>query len=149
MTIYPDVNNIPELLKIRTRNDEIEISKNQTEKQGSENWLKSLKSDNNFYRRKNESLNKMKVSLIITEILIGTGLVVAWSTMAVIILGVGIVISSNTSLLTSIANSFTNEYISKVKKIRYTKLRDWINVVTLLQEKILKESMVDKKIDAK
>ena len=34
-------------------------------------------------------------------------------------------------------------------KIRYTKLRDWINVITLLYEKTLKQSMVDKKIDEK
>ena len=31
-------------------------------------------------------------------------------------------------------------------KIRYTKLRDWVNVITLLYEKTLKNSMVDKKI---
>ena len=59
---------------------------------------------------------------------------------------VGIVISSSTALLTSIAILITNEYISKLK-IRYTKLRDWINVITLLYEKTLKQSKVDKKID--
>ena len=42
----------------------------------------------------------------------------------------------------------TNEYISKLK-IRYTKLKDWINVITLLYEKTLKQSMIDKKIDEK
>ena len=57
-------------------------------------------------------------------------------------------ISSSTALLTSIAIFFTNEYISKLK-IRYTKLRDWINVTTLLYEKTMKESMIDKKIDQK
>ena len=51
-------------------------------------------------------------------------------------------------MLTSIAILITNEYISKLK-IRYTKLRDWINVFTLLYEKTLKESMIDKKIDQK
>ena len=34
-------------------------------------------------------------------------------------------------------------------KIRYTKLRDWINDTTLLYEKTLKQSMVEKKIDQK
>ena len=62
--------------------------------------------------------------------------------------GAGIIISSSTALLTSIAILITNEYISKLK-IRYTKLRDWINVITLLYEKTLKQSMVDKKIDPK
>ena len=61
---------------------------------------------------------------------------------------VGIVISSSTALLTSIAILITNEYVSKLK-IRCTKLRDWINVITLLYEKTLKESMIDKKIDEK
>ena len=61
---------------------------------------------------------------------------------------IGIVLTSSTALLTSIAILITNEYISKLK-IRYTKLRDWINVITLLYEKTLKESMIDKKIDEK
>ena len=42
----------------------------------------------------------------------------------------------------------TNENVSNLK-IRYTKLRDWINVITLLYEKTLKTSMVDKKSDEK
>ena len=62
--------------------------------------------------------------------------------------GAGIIFSSSTALLTSIAILITNEDISKLK-IRYTKLRDWIIVITLLYEKILKQSMVDKKIDEK
>ena len=68
--------------------------------------------------------------------------------MALINPGVGIISSSSTALLTSIAILITNEYISKLK-IRYTKLGDWINVITLLYEMTLKESMTDKKIDEK
>ena len=86
--------------------------------------------------------------LIITKILVGAGSAVGSSTMGSIIPGAGIFISSSTALLTSIAILITNEYISKLKT-RYTKLRDWINVVTLSYEKILKQSMVDKKIDQK
>ena len=41
-----------------------------------------------------------------------------------------------------------NIYISKLF-LRYTKLRDWINFITILYEKTLKESRVDKKIDQK
>ena len=62
--------------------------------------------------------------------------------------GVGIFITSSTARLTSIAILFTNEYIPNMK-IRYTKLRDWINVIILLYEKTLKESMIDKNIDQK
>ena len=61
---------------------------------------------------------------------------------------IDIVLTSSTDLLTSLAILITNECISKLK-IRYTKLRDWINVNTLLYEKTLKESMIDKKIDQK
>ena len=61
---------------------------------------------------------------------------------------IGIVLTSSTALLTSIAILSTNDYISKLK-IRYTKLRSWINVISLLYEKTLKKSMVDKKIDEK
>ena len=86
--------------------------------------------------------------LIITEILIGSGSATGSSTMGLINPGVGNIISSSTALLTSIAILVTNEHISKLK-IRYTKLRDWINVITLLYEKTLKSSMVDKKIDEK
>ena len=62
--------------------------------------------------------------------------------------GAGIIISSSTALLTSISILITNEYISKIK-IGYTKLRDWINVITLLFAKTLKTSMVDNKFDEK
>ena len=85
---------------------------------------------------------------IITEILVGSASAVGSSTMGLINPGAGIIIPSSTALLTSIAILITNEYISKLK-IRYTKLRDWINVIALLHEKTLKTSMVDKKIDEK
>ena len=86
--------------------------------------------------------------IIIIEILIGSGSAIGSSAMSLINPGAGIIISSRTALLTSIAILITNEYISKLK-IRYTKLRDWINVITLPYEKTLKTSMIDKKIDEK
>ena len=148
MSNYPDLKNEPELLKIKTGDDEIKNLKYQTEKHDHENILKSLKVDNEYYKKKYKSLNKNKVLLIITEILVGAGSAVGSSTMGLINPGAGIIISSSTALLTSIAILITNEYISKLK-IRYAKLRDWINVITLLYEKTLKQSMVDKKIDEK
>ena len=148
MTTYPDLKNEPELLKIKTRDEEIKNLKYQTEKHDHENILKSLKSDNQYYTKKYKSLNRKKVLLIITEILVGSGSAIGSSAMSMINPGAGIVISSSAALLTSIAILITNEYISKLK-IRYTKLRDWINVITLLYEKTLKESMIDKKIDEK
>ena len=136
------------LLKITTKDDEIKELKYRTEKHDHENILKSLKSDSESYKKKYKSLNKKKVLLIITEILIGSGSAMTSSTFSMTNPSIGIPIASCSALLTSIAILITNEYISKLK-IRYTKLRDWINVITLLIEKTIKESMVDKKIDQK
>ena len=80
--------------------------------------------------------------------MIGSGSTIGSSTMGLTNRGAGINISSSTALLTCSAILITNEKISKLK-IRYTKLRDWINVIALLYEKILKQSMVVKKIDEK
>ena len=143
MSTYPDLKNEPELLK-KTQSDEIKKLKYTPEKHDHENILKSLKSDNESYKKKYKSLNKKKVLLIITEILIGSGSAITSSTFSLINPSIGIPIASCSALLTSIAILITNEYISKLK-IRYTELRDWINVITLLYEKTLKESMIDKK----
>ena len=121
---------------------------NTQEKHDHENILKSLKVDNEYNKKKYKKLNKKKVLLIITEILIGSASTVGSSSMALINPGAGNIISSSTALLTSIAILITNEYISKLK-VRYSKLRDWINIITLLFEKTLKQSMVDEKIDEK
>ena len=148
MSVYPNTNNEPELLKIKTKDIQLKELQYKTEKHDHENILKSLKNDNELIKKKYKSLNKKKILLIITEILIGSGSVIGTSTMGLRNPSVGIFISSSTALLTSIAILITNEYISKLK-IRYTKLRDWINVITLLYEKTIKESMIDKKIDEK
>ena len=86
--------------------------------------------------------------MIVTEILVGTGSAIGTSTMSLINPSIGIVLTSSTALLTSLAILTTNEYISKLK-LRYTKFREWINFITILYEKTLNQSMVDKKIDEK
>ena len=98
--------------------------------------------------KKYESLNKKKILLIITENLIGSGSAISMSTMSLRNPIIGIVLTSPSALLSSIAILTTNEDISKLK-LRYTKLRDWISFITILYEKTLKESMIDKKIDQK
>ena len=79
--------------------------------------------------------------------MIGSGSTISTSTLGLINPRAVIIISSSTALLTSICILITNEYISKLK-IRYTNLREWINVITILYEKTLKESMI-KKYDQK
>ena len=130
MTTYPNFSIEPEILKIKTRDGEIKNLKIQSEKHDHENILKSLKIVNEYYKNKYISLNKKKILLIITEILIESGSEIGSSTMGLINPGAGIFISSTTALLTSIAILITNEYFSKLR-LRYTKLRDWINVITL------------------
>ena len=146
MTCYASLNNDPDLLKIETKDDEIKDLKYKSEKHDHENILKSLKTDNENYKKKYKSLNETKILLIITEILVGSASAVGSSSMGLINPGAGIIISSSTALLTIIAILITNEFISKLK-IRYTKQRDLNNVFTLLYEKTLKQSMIDKKID--
>ena len=148
MTTYPNLNNDPELLKIKTKDDQLKELHYKTEKHDHENILKSLKVDNDYYKKKYKSLNKKKVLFIRTEILIASGSAVSTSTMSLINPSIGIVLTSSTALLTSLAILITNEYISKLK-LRYTKLRDWIKFITILYEKTLTQSMIDKKIDEK
>ena len=148
MSTNPNMNNDPELLKIKTKDEEIKDLKYKTEKHDHENILKSLKIDNEYYKKKYKSLNKKKVISFIFEILLGSGSAIITSVMSIINPSIGIVLTSSIALLTPPAILFINEYISKVK-IGYTKLRDCINVFTLLHEKTLKTSMVDEKFDEK
>ena len=80
--------------------------------------------------------------------MVGSGPAIGSAAIGLINPGAGIIISSSTASLKSIVILITNEYISKLK-IRYTKLRDCNNVITLLYERTLKTSMVDKEIDEK
>ena len=129
---------------MKTRDDEIKNLNDQTEKHDYENILKGLEIDNEYYEKKYKSLNKKKVLLNITEVLVGSESARGISKVSLVIPSIGIVLTSSSDLLTSIAILITNEYISKIK-IRYTKLRDWrvINVITLLYGKTLEQSMVD------
>ena len=61
---------------------------------------------------------------------------------------IAIPIASSSALITSVAIVIANEYFSKLNK-RYTKLRDWINVISLLYETTLKQSMIDSNLTAK
>ena len=92
MTTYRNINKEPELLKIKTRDDEIKNLKYQTEKHDHEKILKSLNNENESNRKTYKKLNKKKVLLIITEIFFGAGSAVGSSSMALINPGEGIVI---------------------------------------------------------
>ena len=51
MTTHPNINNEPELLKVETRDDAIKNLKYQTEKHDHENVMKTLKIDNEHYKK--------------------------------------------------------------------------------------------------
>ena len=51
----------PALLKITITNDEIQELKIKTEKQAYENFLKSLRIDGEYYKKKYKNLKKKKV----------------------------------------------------------------------------------------
>ena len=61
---------------------------------------------------------------------------------------VGIFAVSTTALITSIAILITNDYITNLKT-RYTLLKDWINLIGLLCEKTLKQSMINEELNDK
>ena len=86
-------------------------------------------------------MNKKKILLNISEKLLGRGAATTTSTISLINPSNGLVLTSSAALLTSLAISITNEYISELK-IRFTKLRHWINFITTLYEKTVNQSMV-------
>ena len=81
---------------------------------------------------------------LFSEFWIGSGSAIASSTISFLNPSVGIVITSSTALIIFMAILITNEYISELK-IRHTKLRDWINAISLLYDKTVKQSMRDRK----
>ena len=70
---YPNINNEPELLKIKTKDDEIKDLKYKTEKHDYEKIIKLLKIHNEYYKKKYKRVNKKKIFMIVSEILIGVG----------------------------------------------------------------------------
>ena len=60
MSTYPNLNNDLELPKIKTRNAEIEELKYKAEKHDQEKILKSLKVDNENYKKNYESSKNRK-----------------------------------------------------------------------------------------
>ena len=52
MSTYPNLNNDPQLLETKTKDDEIKVSKYKAEKHDYKKFLKSPKIDNEFYKMK-------------------------------------------------------------------------------------------------
>ena len=109
MSGYPNLKTDDvELLKIKTKNDQLKELQYKTEKHDHENILTSLKNDNESIEKKYKSLNKKKILLNITEILIGSGSAITSSTFSLINPSIGSPIANCSALLTSIAILITN-----------------------------------------
>ena len=76
MSTYPNLNNDTEWLKTKQKDDKIKDLKYKTEKHDHENTLKSLKTDNEYYKKKYKSSSKKKHIIFITEIFVGSALTV-------------------------------------------------------------------------
>ena len=110
MTTYPNLKIEPKLLKNKPRDDEIINLKYRSEKHDNEKILKSLKTDNEYYRKIDKNLNKKKVIMIVTEILIesiglgvGNGLTISR------IARVDITCTCSISFLSSVSTLITND----------------------------------------
>ena len=148
--VYSNLMKDATLLKVKTKDDEIKELKYKAEKHDYENILKSLKIDNEFYKKKFKSLSKQKIYISVLEVLAGASGFAVGTALSVTGVGasIGVPIAGVSSFLVSVAVLLTNEYMSKMQT-RYTKLRDHISMITLLYEKTLKNSMIDKVIDEK
>ena len=64
---YPNLNNHPDFLKLKTRDDEIKQIKINSEKHDYDNNWNSLKIDNDFFEEKYKSFNKKNLFLILMK----------------------------------------------------------------------------------
>ena len=91
--------------------------------------------------------NERRIHLTILEILVAvSGLTVGTSlSMRGVGTIIGVPIEGCSSFLASVATLITNEYLPKLK-LRYTKLKVWIIMITILYEKTLDKPMIHKGI---
>ena len=94
-------------------------------------------------------MKKLKKFLNITDILLGPCSAITKSLLTIVKTSVVIVLTSSAALITFMAILITNKHIA-ILKIRIDILRDWINGITLVYEKTLKQSiLVEKRVEEK
>ena len=111
----------PELLKFKTKDDEIEELKVWTEKHDNEKNLKSLKIGIDYLRKNYKNSIGRKKRLIFSEKTFGMFSAKTSSTLSLLNPSVGIIAKSTSAVITSVATLIKNEYISKLKK-QFSKL---------------------------
>ena len=140
----PKLKNYSKLFTIDTKYDEIKELKFKTEKHDYVNISKSLKIDNDYYKKTYKSLERKKRFLIVSQILIEPGSTITSSTLSLLNRSISISAKSSTALITSISILITSEY-ALILKQRYTKIRDWIFEIIFPLEMTIKQTMIDKK----
>ena len=81
--------------------------------------------------------------MIIPEFLLCGGGVVVGTTLTITgATPTGLPIAGATSFVSTVARLLPNEQCSKFKE-RYTKLRDWMKLISILYKKALTKSMID------
>ena len=90
-----------------------------------------LKIDKDYYNKKFTKINKKKSYIRILEIPTGVSGLAVGTFLSITQVGAseGVPIAGCISFLSSLEPLITNEYFSKLK-LRYTKLSDWINMIT-------------------
>ena len=89
---YLNINSDPEFLKTKTKDDQLRELQYKTQKHDHEKNLKSLKSHNDYYKKKYESPIKKKVLLNISEVLIGSASTKTSSTLSTLNASIEVVI---------------------------------------------------------
>ena len=113
------------LLKITTKEDEIEKTRWNSEQHDDGNILKCLEIANDYYKKKYKALNRKKILSIILERLIESASKKRSSTLAILIPSADFILSSRTALLTSLAELSMNERIhlkNKINRYQITRL---------------------------
>ena len=106
--------NDPELNKDKLNDNEFKELENKTEKHNYEKLLKSLRIVGKFFKKKNESIIKKEVMMIVSEFLIGlVGLGVGLDLTISGLATVGIMFASSVSILSVISTLITNDCFSK------------------------------------
>ena len=106
-------------METRTKDEEIIKLKPKTEKHDHEKTSKCLKIDIEYCKKEDKNLDEKIPKFFIRDFLLGSATTITTSKLSLLNPSVGIIISSSTAILTSIATFFTKEYFSQLK-IRYT-----------------------------
>ena len=134
-------------MKATKKDDRVIELKTRTKEHDYENILKTPKIENDFHRKKRKCSNVERLLVVFFWNFLGSSSTIL-SSLSTINPIIAIPMVSSSALNTSLANLIGNDQNSK-QKVRHTKLKDRIIVISLLNEKTLKQTMLGKSIGEK